>query len=87
MFDSTVTTKDLSPGVHVSSAGWSLSLGEDGTSFEDASSFIFTDILYNAHSDIPPPPDEGRVFNTTSNIWPTRHATTSISHPVLELTN
>ncbi len=90
VFDSTVTTKDLSPGVHVSSAGWSLSLGEDGTSFEDASSFIFTDILYNAHSDIPPPPpppDEGRVFNTTSNIWLTRHATTSISHPVLESMN
>ncbi len=43
MLDSITTTKDLLTGVHVSSAGRSLSLGEDGTSFEDASSFIFTD--------------------------------------------
>ncbi len=87
MFDSTTTTKDLSTGVHVSSAGRSLSLGEDGTSIEDASSFIFTDILYNAHSDIPPPHDKGRVFSTTLNIRPTCHSPTSPSHPVLESTN
>ncbi len=80
-------TKDLFTGVHVSSTGRSLSLGEDGTSFENASSFIFTDILYNAHSDIPLPPDEGRVLSTASNIWPQRHLPTSLLHPVPESTN
>ncbi len=73
--------------MHVSSARQSLSLGEDGTSIEDASSFIFIDILYNAHSDIPPPHDEGQVFSTTLNIWPTCHLLTYTPHPVLESTN
>ncbi len=86
MFDSTMMTKDLSTGVHVSSTGQSFSLGEDGTSIEDVSSFNFIDILYNTHSDIPPP-DEGRVFSMTLNIRPTRHSTTSILHPVPESMN
>ncbi len=63
MLDSAATTKDLFTGVPLLSAGWSLSLGEDGTSFEDASStFIFTDTLNKAHSDIPPPSRAGWVF-------------------------
>ncbi len=86
-FDSAATTKDLFTGVHVSSAGRSLSLGEDDTSIEDTSSFNFTDTLTIVHSDIPPPHDEGRVFSTTLNIRPTRHSTTSLSHPVSESTN
>ncbi len=72
--------------MHVSSAGRSLSLGEDGTSIKDASSFNFTDILSKAHSDIPPPVS-GQVFSTTSNIRPTRQHMTSIPHPVPESTN
>ncbi len=88
MFDSTVTTKDLLTGVHVSSAGWSLSHGKDGASLKPASFFTFTDILSKEHSDIPPPPAiTGRAFYATSNIRPTHHLPTSLSHPVPESTN
>ncbi len=54
--DSTTTTKDLSTGVHVSSAGRSLSLGEDDTSFEDASSFILQTFYIMRIRIYPPPP-------------------------------
>lgn len=87
MSDSTTTTKDLSTGVHAFSAGRSPSLGKDGASSKPTSFFTFTDTLYNAHSDIPPPLHNGRVFSTTSNIWPTRHSMTSLLHPVPESTN
>ncbi len=50
-------------------------------------SFLCTDILYNAHSDIPPPSRAGQVFSTTSNIWSTHHLSTYNPHPVLESNN
>ncbi len=62
---------DLSTGVLLSSVGRS-------------DSFLHTDILYNTHSDIPPPSHAGQVFSTTSNIWPTCQLPTSTSHPVPE---
>ncbi len=67
-------TKDLSTGVPTSSVSQS-------------DPFLHIDILYNAHSDIPPPSRAGRVFSTTSNIRPTRHLPTYTPHPVLESTN
>ncbi len=87
VFDSTATTKDLLTGVHVSSAGRSLSLSQDGASSKPASCFTSTDILSTTHSDIPPFPAMERVSNTTLNIRPMRHSMTSLSHPVPESTN
>ncbi len=85
MLDSTTKTKDFSTGVHVSTAGQSLSLAKDGASSKPTS--FFTDTLYKVHSDIPLPHDEGRVFSMTSNIRPTHHLLTSLSHPVPESMN
>ncbi len=65
MPDSTATTKDLHTGELSPSVGWS-------------DTFIScTDILNIAHSNIPPPHDEGQVFTTSIPDRP----------PVLESTN
>ncbi len=72
----------------LSSAGRSLRHGDDGTSFEDASSLhSLTDILPIVHSNIPPPHVSGRAFTTSTQPPPVLESNNRYSILPIEDTN